>query len=128
MKTNNDILEKLKKDVIKAKEIIEKEECFHFKYLEKDPAVDCNEYFIKLFIITNKNDTFIIRNGSFVFPDIDVDDIIYIQKERLYSVNDNHFIDSEVGDFDSDEPFGRYYDVIDSIGNNLNYIETYEED
>ena len=65
MKTNNDILEKLKKDVIKAKEIIEKEECFHFKYLEKDPAVDCNEYFIKLFIITNKNLGYKIVSLSF---------------------------------------------------------------
>lgn len=99
-------MESLKKELSGVAEVIKNHKVFDIEYLNLNHDVDCMNGF-DYFVVLKDGTFFYIVLGSYVFPKIDINDIIYIRKGRGLSVNDigktNEFFDTEVGNFDCED-------------------------
>ena len=112
-------METLKNELVCVEKVIREHKIFDIEYLNLNHDVDFMNGF-DYFVVLKDGTFFYIVLGSYIFPDIDVNDILYIRKGRGLSISDigktNEFFDTEVGNFDCEDVVDHDIHVMKNFG------------
>lgn len=112
-------MESLKKELSCVAEVIKNHKVFDIEYLNLNHDVDFMNGF-DYFVVLRDGTFFYIVLGSYIFPEIDINDILYIRKGRGLSVSDFYktpeFFDTEVGNFNCEDIIDHDVSVMKCLG------------
>jgi hypothetical protein len=106
----NIIFNDLYKELCEIKNMIDTQNDYSYTRLND---ADGLEYLV---ILKNKV-VFYVSVGTRKLPDFDRDDILYIRKK----ICENHFVDTEVGFFDTDDQVSHGFEMEDKYGAEVDF-------
>lgn len=105
-----DVFERLYNELCEIRNAINSDKEYRYTKLN---AADGLEYLV----ILNNKISFYVSVGTNTLPEFNKDDILYIRKK----ICDNHFIDTEIEYFDTDDQISHGFEMEDKFGAEIDF-------